>query len=55
MDRAKLEGYDFIKAYERLQPGILAAVLDEAKKQHIAVVGHIAPAVDSRAASPRGR
>jgi imidazolonepropionase-like amidohydrolase len=45
VDRAKLEGYDFIKAYERLQPDIFAAVLDEAKKQHIAVVGHLATAV----------
>jgi cytosine/adenosine deaminase-related metal-dependent hydrolase len=45
VDRAKLVGYDFIKVYSRLQPDIYAAVLDEAKKQHIAVVGHIPPAV----------
>jgi imidazolonepropionase-like amidohydrolase len=45
VDRAKLEGYDFIKTYSRLQPDIYGAVLDEAKKQSIAVVGHIAPAV----------
>lgn len=43
--RAKLVGYDFIKVYSRLQPAIYAAVLDEAKKQNIAVVGHIATAV----------
>jgi hypothetical protein len=41
VDRAKLVGYDFIKVYSRLQPDIYAAVLDEAKKQNIAVVGHI--------------
>jgi tetratricopeptide (TPR) repeat protein len=43
--RAKLVGYDFIKAYSRLQPDVYASVLDEAKKQKIAVVGHIPPAV----------
>jgi hypothetical protein len=45
VDRAKLVGYDFIKAYGRLQPDMYAAVLDEAKKQEIAVVGHIPPSV----------
>lgn len=45
VDRAKLVGYEFIKVYERLQPDIYAAVLDEAKKQRLAVVGHIATAV----------
>jgi hypothetical protein len=43
--RAKLIGYDFIKVYSRLQPAIYAAVLDEAKKQEIAAVGHIPTAV----------
>ena len=45
VDRAKLVGYEFIKAYDRLQPEVYAAVLDEARKQHIAVVGHIPHAV----------
>jgi hypothetical protein len=45
VDRARLVGYDFIKVYSRLQQEIYAAVLDEARKQHIAVVGHIPPAV----------
>jgi len=45
VDRAKLEGYDFIKAYQRLEPEMYSAVLDQAKKQHIAVVGHIPTAV----------
>ena len=45
VDRAKLEGYDFIKAYQRLEPEMYSTVLDQAKKQHIAVVGHIPTAV----------
>lgn len=45
VDRAKLVGYDFIKVYSRLQPDIYAAVMDEAKRQHIPVVGHIPKAV----------
>jgi tetratricopeptide (TPR) repeat protein len=45
VDRAKLIGYDFIKVYSRLEPDIYAAVLDEAKKQNIAVVGHLANTV----------
>jgi tetratricopeptide (TPR) repeat protein len=55
VERAKLEGYDFIKAYERLQPDIFAAVLDEAKKQHIAVVGHIATAVGLESSLAQGQ
>jgi len=43
--RAKLIGYDFIKVYSRLQPDVYAAVLDEAKRQNIAAVGHIPTAV----------
>ena len=43
--RAKLIGYDFIKVYSRLQPDVYAAVLEEAKKQNIAAVGHIPTAV----------
>jgi len=45
VDRAKLVGYDFIKVYSRLEPDTYAAVLDEAKKQNMAAVGHIALAV----------
>jgi tetratricopeptide (TPR) repeat protein len=55
VDRAKLEGYDFIKAYERLQPDIFATVLDEAKKQHIAVVGHLATAVGLESSLAQGQ
>jgi hypothetical protein len=45
VDRAKLVGYEFIKVYSRLQPDIYAVILDEARTQHIAVIGHIPPAV----------
>jgi tetratricopeptide (TPR) repeat protein len=45
VDHAKLVGYDFIKVYSRLHPDVYAAVLDEAKRQNIAAVGHIPPAV----------
>jgi tetratricopeptide (TPR) repeat protein len=55
VERAKLEGYDFIKAYERLQPDIFAAVLDEARKQHIAVVGHVATAVGLESSLVQGQ
>ena len=55
VDRAKLLGYDFIKAYSRLQPDIYAAILDEAKKQGIAVVGHIPPMVGLEKALASGQ
>jgi imidazolonepropionase-like amidohydrolase len=55
VDRARLVGYDFIKAYSRLQPDIYAAVLDEAKKQGIAVVGHIPPSVGLEKALAAGQ
>jgi len=43
--RAKLIGYDFIKVYSRLEADTYAAVMDEAKKQNIATLGHVATAV----------
>ncbi len=55
VDRAKLVGYDFIKAYERLDPNVYAAVMDEARKQHIAVVGHIPPRVGLESALDQGQ
>ncbi|MFY9648197.1 MAG: amidohydrolase family protein [Terriglobales bacterium] len=55
VERATLEGYDFIKAYERLQPDIYAAVLDEAKKRHIAVVGHVSKAVGLESSLAQGQ
>jgi imidazolonepropionase-like amidohydrolase len=55
VDRAKLVGYDFIKVYSRLQPDIYKAVVDEAKRQHIAVVGHIPNAVGLEMALASGQ
>ncbi len=55
VDRAKLLGYDFIKAYGRLQADIYGVVLDEAKKQGIAVVGHIPPTVGLEKALASGQ
>jgi Amidohydrolase family len=55
VDRAKLVGYDFIKVYSRLQPEIYAVVLDEAKKQNIAAVGHIPTAVGLENALAQGQ
>lgn len=37
---AKANGYDFIKVYNELSPPVFAAIVDEAKKQGMAVVGH---------------
>jgi len=53
--RAKLIGYDFIKVYSRLQPDVYAAVLEEAKKQNIAAVGHIPTAVGLKKSLAQGQ
>lgn len=45
VDRAKLLGYDFIKAYSHLDADVYAAVTDEAREQHLPLVGHIPTAV----------
>ncbi len=37
---AKANGYDFIKVYDELSPPVFAAIVVEAQKQHMAVVGH---------------
>jgi len=55
VDRAKLVGYDFVKIYSRLQPDIYAAILDEAKKQNIAVVGHLATSVGMEKSLAQGQ
>ena len=55
VDRAKLLGYDFIKAYERLDPKVYAALMDEAKKETIAVVGHIPTSVGLEGALDQGQ
>jgi imidazolonepropionase-like amidohydrolase len=37
---AKANGYDFIKVYNELSPPVFAAIVDEARKQGMAVIGH---------------
>jgi hypothetical protein len=37
---AKTNGYDFIKVYNNLSPDSFEALMDEARSQHMAVVGH---------------
>src|SRR5689334_18083916 len=39
------EGFDFVKVYMTLTPETYAAILDEARRQRLAVVGHIPPRV----------
>ena len=55
VDRAKLVGYDFIKAYSRLDANVYAAVMDEARKQQIAVVGHIPAQVGLESSLDQGQ
>ncbi len=55
VDRAKLLGYDFIKAYERLDSKVYAALMDEAKKERIAVVGHVPTSVGLEGALDQGQ
>jgi len=38
---AKAEGYEFIKVYSQLNQNTFEAILDEAKKQDMKVIGHI--------------
>lgn len=45
---AKAEGYDFIKVYSDLQVDVLLAILDEADKSGMKVVGHIPNACKSQ-------
>ena len=42
---AKAEGYDFIKVYSKLSLETFTAIVDEARQQHMRVVGHIPGAV----------
>ena len=42
----KNEGYDAIKVYDRLKPEVFDAIIAEAKKQEMPVVGHVPWAVD---------
>ena len=40
VDIAKTNGYDFIKVYNDLSPECFQAIVDEAAKQHMRVIGH---------------
>lgn len=55
VDRAKLVGYDFIKAYSRLDANVYVAVMDEARKQQIPVVGHIPTQVGLESSLDQGQ
>ena len=45
VDKIAEAGYDFVKVYMTLTPETYAAIIAEAKARHIAVIGHIPPAV----------
>lgn len=45
---AKAEGYEFIKVYSQLNVATFTAIVDEAKKQELKVVGHIPDAFRGR-------
>jgi imidazolonepropionase-like amidohydrolase len=49
------QGADFIKVYEGLSRESYAAILDEAKKRHLPVVGHVPDAVTYEEASDAGQ
>ncbi len=54
VDSLAAGGVDFIKAYEMLRPDAFFAIMDEAKKHHLVVAGHLAMSVDAKAASDAG-
>ncbi|MEP5613353.1 MAG: amidohydrolase family protein [Cyclobacteriaceae bacterium] len=37
----KEEGFDFVKVYNKLEPSVYAAIIDEAELQGIRVIGHV--------------
>lgn len=47
-------GADFIKVYHHLSSALFEAIVDEAKRQNIPVVGHLPMVVSARAASTAG-
>lgn len=52
---AQREGFDFVKTYDRLSPGVYRAILDEAGKIGIAVEGHVPLASSPMEAVARGQ
>jgi Amidohydrolase family len=53
--QAKLHGYDFIKVYNNIGNKEFYAILDEARRQHIAVVGHAVRSVELKDALNAGQ
>lgn len=51
----KAEGYDAIKVYDKYQAATYAAVLDEAQRQDMAVLGHVAKEVGTERALELGQ
>lgn len=52
---ARSRGYDYIKIYSRLAPDIFAAIMDEAARQHMPVVGHVVRSVGLKAGLDHGQ
>jgi imidazolonepropionase-like amidohydrolase len=55
VQREKRAGYDFIKVYDGLRPEVWRALLDEAKKHRMPVVGHPPLAVGIEGAVAQGQ
>ncbi len=49
------DGWDFIKVYNRLSPGVYDAILDEARTVGITVIGHVPLSLSVDHASARGQ
>lgn len=55
VDEQKQNGADFIKVYDRLSRESYFAIIDEATRQHIPVVGHVPFAISAWEASAAGQ
>ncbi len=55
VDEQKQNGADFIKVYDRLSRESYFAILDEARRQHIPVVGHVPFEISAWEASAAGQ
>lgn len=55
VDNAKAEGYDYIKVYSRLQPEMFEAIMAEAARIGIPVVGHVVRSVGLEKSLARGQ
>ncbi len=52
---ARRNGYDYVKVYSRLQPEMFEAVMDEARRARMPVVGHVVRSVGLSTACGPGR